>query len=125
MINKELLDEYINKSGLKINFIAGQLGITVQSFGQKRNNLSSFKAAEIYVLCDLLNITDDKDKIFCPKGWKNIQRIQEGGTKVLEKFFEIYNIRFWLFAAELFYFPIGLMIGGLIYQWKHRNDEVQ
>ena len=44
---------------------------------------------------------------------------------MLQKFFEIYNIRFWLFAAELLYFPIGLMIGGLIYQWKHRNDEVQ
>ena len=68
MTNKELLDKYINKSGLKISFIAEQLGITVQSFGQKRNNLSSFKAAEIYVLCDLLHITDDKDKIFCPKG---------------------------------------------------------
>ncbi|MBR6509616.1 MAG: toxin-antitoxin system, antitoxin component, Xre family protein [Clostridia bacterium] len=64
--NKSLLDEHISKSGLKITFIAEQLGITVQSFGQKRNNITSFKAAEIYVLCDLLNITDDKDKIFLP-----------------------------------------------------------
>ena len=68
MTNKELLDEYIAKSGLKITFIAEKLGITVQSFGQKRNNVSSFKAAEIYVLCDLLNIKEDRDKIFCPKG---------------------------------------------------------
>jgi hypothetical protein len=68
MTNKELLDDYIAKSGLKISFIAQKLGISVQSFGQKRNNLSSFKAAEIYVLCDLLNITDDKDVIFCSKG---------------------------------------------------------
>ena len=68
MTNKELLDEYIAKSGLKISFIAEKLGITVQSFGQKRNNVSSFKAAEIYVLCDLLNIKEDRDKIFCPKG---------------------------------------------------------
>ena len=68
MTNKELLDDYINKSGLKISFIAKKLGISVQSFGQKRNNISSFKAAEIYVLCDLLDITTDKDKIFCPKG---------------------------------------------------------
>ena len=64
--NKDLLDEYIRKSGLKISFLAEKLGITVQSFGQKRNNMSNFKAAEIYVLCDLLNITDDKDKIFLP-----------------------------------------------------------
>lgn len=68
MTNKELLDEYIAKSGLKISFIAEKLGITVQSFGQKRNNVSSFKAAEVYVLCDLLNIKEDRDKIFCPKG---------------------------------------------------------
>lgn len=68
MANKELLDEYIKKSGLKMSFIAEKLGITVQSFGNKRNNLSSFKASEIYLLCDLLNIGDDKDKIFCPKG---------------------------------------------------------
>ena len=68
MTNKELLDEYISKSGLKISYIAEKLGITVQSFCNKRKNLSSFKAAEIYVLCDLLNIGDDKDKIFCTKG---------------------------------------------------------
>ena len=68
MTNKELLNEYINKSGLKVSFIAKQLGITVQSFCQKRNNISSFKAAEVYVLCDLLNIKEDRDKIFCPKG---------------------------------------------------------
>lgn len=68
MTNKELLDEYIEKSGLKLTYIAEKLGITIQSFGQKRNNLSSFKASEVYVLCDLLNITEDKDKIFRPKG---------------------------------------------------------
>lgn len=43
----------------------------------------------------------------------------------MEKFFEIYNFRFWLFTAEILYFPIGLLIGGLIYQWKHKDDEVQ
>ena len=74
MTNKELLDEYISKSGLKISYIAEKLGITVQSFGNKRKNLSSFKAAEIYVLCDLLNIGDDKDKIFCTKGWIKFQQ---------------------------------------------------
>ena len=73
MTNKDLLDEYIKKSGMKFKFIAEKLGITVQSLNQKRNNLSSFTAAEIYVLCDLLNITDDKNKIFCSKGWNNFQ----------------------------------------------------
>jgi len=66
MTNKDLLDEYIAKSGLKMSFIADKLGITIQSLGNKRNNVSSFKASEVYLLCDLLNITDDKDKIFLP-----------------------------------------------------------
>ena len=43
----------------------------------------------------------------------------------MEKFFEIFNIRFWLFIFELSFFPIGMCIGGLIYQWKHRKDEDQ
>lgn len=43
----------------------------------------------------------------------------------MKEFFEIFNFRFWLFIAEILYFPIGLMIGGLIYQWKHKDDEVQ
>ena len=44
---------------------------------------------------------------------------------MLQKFFEIYNIRFWLLEAEILFFPIGFIIGGLAYLWKHRNDEVQ
>ena len=41
----------------------------------------------------------------------------------MEKFFEIFNFRFWLFLFELFYFPLGLCIGGLIYEWKHKKDD--
>ena len=44
---------------------------------------------------------------------------------MIAKFFEIYNIRFWLLAFELTYFPIGMFIGGLIYYLKHKDDEVQ
>lgn len=43
----------------------------------------------------------------------------------MEKFFEIYNIRFWLFVFELSYIPLGMCLGGLIYLWKHRKDEDQ
>lgn len=43
----------------------------------------------------------------------------------MEKFFEIYNIRFWLLLIELFYIPVGMCIGGLIYLLKHKEDEVQ
>ena len=44
---------------------------------------------------------------------------------MLAKFFEIFNIRFWLLLFELFFIPFGMCIGGLIYLWKHRKDEVQ
>lgn len=43
----------------------------------------------------------------------------------MEKFFEIFNIRFWLLLFELFFIPFGMCIGGLIYRWKHKEDEVQ
>lgn len=66
MVNTQLLDEYIAKSGLKVGYICEKLGITRQSFGQKRRGISPFKASEVYVLCALCNITDDKDQIFLP-----------------------------------------------------------
>ena len=43
----------------------------------------------------------------------------------MEKFFLIFNFRFWLLLIELFYIPFGMCIGGLIYQLKHRKDEDQ
>ena len=66
MTNKELLDEKIANSGLQPSFIIKTLGISVNSFYRKKNNQQPFKAAEIYVLCDILKITDtaEKTKIF-------------------------------------------------------------
>lgn len=46
---------------------------------------------------------------------------------IIQKFFEIFNFRFWLFLFELFYIPAGLCIGGLIWEAKQKRseDEVQ
>ena len=49
---------------------------------------------------------------------------------IILKFFEIYNFRFWLFLAELLYFPIGMAIGLLFYQCQQHKkgsskDEIQ
>ena len=66
MINTDLFDFYLVKSGLKIGYICDRLGITRQAFGYKRKGKLPFKKAEQYVLCDLLHITDDKDAIFLP-----------------------------------------------------------
>ncbi|MCR5250439.1 MAG: toxin-antitoxin system, antitoxin component, Xre family protein [Lachnospiraceae bacterium] len=67
-VDTELLDEAIEKSGLKIDYLVSTLGISRAGFYQKRNGAIPFKAAEVFTLCSLLNITDDKHKIFYPKG---------------------------------------------------------
>jgi len=65
--NLKLLDDYIVKSGLKNSHISDKLGISPQAFCSKKRGDAPFKAAEVYVLCDLLNITDeDKNNIFLP-----------------------------------------------------------
>lgn len=65
MVNTQLLDNCIKRNGLKIGYICDQLGITRQAFGRKRRNLNSFKAAEIFVLCELCHISEaEKDEIF-------------------------------------------------------------
>lgn len=69
MTNTQLLDDKIKNSGLKISFIVDKLGISRTAFDKKRKNEIAFRAAEIYVLCDLLNINDDeKQDFFCLGG---------------------------------------------------------
>ena len=67
-IDTALLDEYIEKSGLKVSFISEQLGISRQAFDKKRKGAVAFRQSEVYVICDLLRITDadTKAKIFYP-----------------------------------------------------------
>lgn len=65
-VDTNLLNEYIEQSGLRISFIVEKLGITRQAFDKKRKGLNSFRASEVYVLCDLLRISEEvKHKIFC------------------------------------------------------------
>lgn len=65
IINQELLDEKIKESGLKLTYIAEVLGITIRALKLKRQGKAPFRAAEIYVLCDLLHLNiEDKQKIF-------------------------------------------------------------
>lgn len=64
-VDTRLLNQYIENSGLKIGYIVEALGISRQAFDRKRNGIISFKAAEVYVLCDLLKISQtDKLTIF-------------------------------------------------------------
>lgn len=60
MVDTQHLVKKIEDSGLKIGFIVSKLGISRQAFDFKKRNLRKFRTAEIYVLCDLLNIPEDE-----------------------------------------------------------------
>lgn len=65
MINTQLLDEKIDSSGLKVGFIVDTLGLSRNGFDKKRKGVTPFRVAEIYVLCDMLKISEkEKSKIF-------------------------------------------------------------
>jgi len=65
MLNAQLLDDRIEKSGLKIGFIVDTLGISRNAFDKKRKGKTPFRTAEIYVLSDLLKLSDaDRTGIF-------------------------------------------------------------
>ena len=67
-IDTELLNKFIDESGLKIAFICEKLGISQTAFNKKRTGKTPFRGSEIYVLQDLCGINnDDSVKIFYPK----------------------------------------------------------
>lgn len=62
MVNTQLLDEKIGASGLKVKYIIEKLGLSRNGFDKKRKNKTPFRGAEMYVLCDLLDIRTEEDK---------------------------------------------------------------
>ena len=62
MTNKELLQERIEKSGMKIGHIAKEIGLSRSGLWKKMNNESSFNQYEIENLCKVLKITTLKEK---------------------------------------------------------------
>lgn len=67
-VNTELLEEKISNSIVPISEIVSNLGISRQAFAKKRKGLIPFRASEVYVLCDLLHISEEERiKIFYPK----------------------------------------------------------
>lgn len=72
MVNTQLLEHYIKKSGLKVGFICEKLGISRTAFDNKRKGKAPFKASEIYVIADLCRIPDSElPSIFLPKNVNN------------------------------------------------------
>lgn len=66
MTNTAALADKIKKSGLKRGYIADKLGLSYHWLDQKIKNKVAFKAFEIQILCEILDITDleEKDAIF-------------------------------------------------------------
>ena len=62
MTNTDLLKDKIDKSGLKIGFIADFVGISRQLLWKKINNLTPFNQYEIDKMCEVLRITSLKEK---------------------------------------------------------------
>ena len=67
VIDSDLLDVYIKKSGIKSSFIIEKMGISKQAYYNKLAGNTAFRLSEVYVLCDLVHIPDEeKEKIFYP-----------------------------------------------------------
>jgi len=59
MTNITMLRKKIDDSGYKVSFIAKKCGLTYHGFMKKVNNESEFKASEIQILKELLNLSDE------------------------------------------------------------------
>lgn len=58
MTKTDVLREKIRQSGYKLAFIAEKCGLTYAGLLKKINNETEFKASEVAILRDLLNLTD-------------------------------------------------------------------
>lgn len=65
LTDEKLLGDAIEKSGLKITYIAQALNLSREGFYKKINNQTEFKASEILKLQKLLNLTNKRrEEIF-------------------------------------------------------------
>lgn len=60
--NTTLLEEKIKKSGKKKSYLAKKVGLSSAGFRNCLINKAEFKASQIKVLCEELNIVDLKEK---------------------------------------------------------------
>lgn len=63
MTNTDKLEELIKSNGLKLSYIAKELGISRPTLYKKIRNENEFLPSEINNLCRILGITSNKTKI--------------------------------------------------------------
>ena len=66
MIKTDELKSIIVSKGLKMKFVAEQLGLSYYGFLLKLENKNEFKMSEVVILCRLLNIDEpeQRERIF-------------------------------------------------------------
>lgn len=65
MTDTTKLRQKVQESGLKYKFLAQKLNLSPYALLQKIENDTEFKASEIYILQELLNLTtEEKEQIF-------------------------------------------------------------
>ena len=62
MVNTELINEVIERKGLKLKYIANEIGITSSALRKKIDNKSEFKVSEAYKFCEILGVDGIKLK---------------------------------------------------------------
>ena len=60
MINRKLLEDRIEKVGLKKSYIAEKIGVSRSTFCALQSGKTEFKASQIKKLCELLGINDNE-----------------------------------------------------------------
>ena len=65
MTDTKMLKKKISDSGISITHIAKKIGITREGFYKKLNNETEFKASEICIIKQILNLSiEERDEIF-------------------------------------------------------------
>lgn len=60
MTDSKLLREYIKRAGLKLQFVAEQLGLSRFALQMKIDNESEFKVSEALALAELLGMSEEE-----------------------------------------------------------------
>lgn len=65
MVNTAALEQIIEDSGIRKNFIAEKLGLSPQGFRLKETGKQEFKISEVRILKEVLHLTEeDVNRIF-------------------------------------------------------------
>lgn len=69
MTNSKALRDLIAKKGLKLKYVAEEIGLSQYGFQLKLDNKKEFKTSEVSALCELLHIESlyEKERIFFAK----------------------------------------------------------